>query len=211
MNSQRINEAGDKVITSTMEAVKSHPVITALVGFGVSWFMANNLFKKKTDSGEIVARLQDQIAQLQEKIEQSTPALKESAQEAGNILSQKSQSVMAGVSGFMDEKLPALKETAKETGGIIIRKSQSALDGVSGYVEENPLMTGFIGLSAGLVLGLLTSGIFKESSLFEETKQIVQKKTRQIMQETKEKAGHVMDVAGKTAREQAERRNLISH
>ncbi len=211
MNSQRINEVGDKV----MESIKSHPVITACVGLGVSWFLTSNLFKQKTSSEKMRAQLQRQASQLQEEAKQyaeyKIPELKESVKEAGNVIARKSQSVMEGVSDYMDEKIPQLKQSANETREMMVRKSQSVLESVSEYAEDNPLVTGFIGLSAGLILGILTSGVLKGNGILEETRQAVQNKTKQILNETKEKAGQVIGAAGKAARDEAERRNVISH
>ena len=183
MNTQGIKEISDKVITGKMEAVRSHPGIAALLGLGVSWFIVDKMFKRhKTVSGEIIAESQEKIEQLQEK-----------------------------TAKYAESQLPDLKESAIETGQAIVRKSQSALEGVSGYMDENPMMTGFIGLAAGSILGILTSRVLMENGLIGETRQAVQNKTKQILHETKEKAGHVVNAAVKAARDEAERKHFIPH
>ena len=182
MDSQRINEVSDRVVDDTMEAVKSHPGVTALLGFGVTWFLADSMLKQKSDNSKTIVQLKEEVARMQEETKK-----------------------------YAESKLPDLKESVKETAKIVGEKSQSAIDQVAGYVDENPLMAGFIGLSAGLILGILTSGILSNDGLLEETKQAVQKKTRHALHETKEKAGNVLRSAGRAAREEAERQNFIPH
>jgi ElaB/YqjD/DUF883 family membrane-anchored ribosome-binding protein len=165
MNTQKIGEASYDLMTNTMETVKNHPAVTALVGLGISWFLADNFFKQKNGS-QIIDQLQEKVAQLEEQARQ-----------------------------YAESNLPDLKESAKETGESISLESKSVLEGVSSYMNENPLMSGFIGLSAGLILGILTSGLLSQNGLLEETKQDVQKKTRQILHKARRKAGHITDEA----------------
>ena len=172
MDTQGIKKASIEKITGAMEAVKSHAGAAALLGFGASWLMADRMFKRqKTSEGKIIEQLQEETGQSPEKMQQY----------------------------------------AQETGEVIAGKSQSVLEGVSGYVDENPLTAGFIGLSAGLILGILTSGVLRKKGLLEETGLAVQEKTRQILHETKKKAGHAVDAAGSPAGEEAERQHLIPH
>lgn len=179
MDTQTITKASNKVITDAMEAVKSHPRMAALVGLGVSWLITDNMLRQKTASEKMIDQLQEEIEQLQEKVEQ-----------------------------YAESKLSDLTESAKETGEAIIQKSEAALEEVSGYMDKNPLAAGFIGISAGLIIGILTSRLLKQEGLLEETGQAVQKKTRQIMSETKEKAWELIDAATKAARKEAERPNI---
>jgi ElaB/YqjD/DUF883 family membrane-anchored ribosome-binding protein len=182
MNAQRINEVSDRMITDAVEAVKSHPGITALLGFGVTWFLADSMLKQRSDGRRTIAQLKEEVAQLQEETKK-----------------------------YAESSLPDLKESVKETGEIVARKSQAAIEQVAGYVDENPLVAGFIGLSAGLILGVLTSGILSNEGLLDETKQAVQKKTRRALHETKEKVGNVLQSARRAAREEAERHDIIQH
>jgi cell division septum initiation protein DivIVA len=68
-----------------------------------------------------------------------------------------------------------------------------------------------MGLSAGLVLGVLTSGILEGNGFFDETRRTVKEKARQILQDTRQKAGHVLDAAREAARSEAERQHLMPH
>ncbi len=150
MNTQGINEISNKLITNTMEAVRSHPAVAALLGLGVSWFMADRMFnRQETASGEIIAELQEKIEQLQEK-----------------------------TAKYAESNLPDLKESARETGETIVRKSQYVLKAVSGYMDENPLTTGFIGLAAGSILGILTNRVSRESGLLEKTRRAALKQNQ---------------------------------
>jgi ElaB/YqjD/DUF883 family membrane-anchored ribosome-binding protein len=172
MDTQGIKKASIEKITGAMEAVKSHAGAAALLGFGANWLMADRMFKRqKTSEGKMIEQLQEETGQSPEK----------------------------------------MQRYAQETGEVIAGKSQSVLEGVSGYVDENPLTAGFIGLSAGLILGILTSGVLRKKGLLEETGLAVQEKTRQILHETKKKAGHAVDAAGSAAGEEAERQHVIPH
>ncbi len=165
---QRLKEVSNKVITGTVDAVKSHPGITAMIGLGISWFIVDGMLKQKTLTG-----------QLQEE---TFPQMKESIEEA----------VGASVDG-------------------ISGKQQKALEGVSNIVDENPLMVGLLGVSAGLILGVLSSGMLTGNGFLDETRRTVREKTRQILNETKERAGYVIDAARNAAREEAERQELLPH
>lgn len=127
--------------------------------------------------------------------ESDLPNLKKSAKATGESIARKSQSVLKGVSSYVHEKLPHVQESAKETCEAIALKSQSVMEGVSSYMNENPLVSGLIGLSAGLILGILWSGVLKGNRLSNEISQAVQKKTRQIYHDTKEEAEHIVDAA----------------
>ena len=193
MNTKKIREAGNDVLTSTVETLRNHSAVTALVGMGISWFLADNFLKRKPDGGRVIEQLQEKVAQLEEEsrryAESNLPNLKESAKETAELVSRKSQTVLDGVSSYVQEKLPRIRETAKETGDVIAMKSQNVLEEISGYMTENPLMSGFIGLSAGLILGILTSGFLSGNGLLEDTKRDVQKNAGRIFHES----GHIVD------------------
>jgi len=114
-----------------------------------------------------------------------------------------------------ETKLPQMEESAKETAnesiGAIAGGSQKILESVSGFVDKNPLMVGFLGLSAGLIFGIFSSGMLMGNGFLDETRRAVRDKTRQILYETKEKAGHVIDAARLAAKEEAERQDLMPH
>lgn len=112
---------------------------------------------------------------------------------------------------FAESKAVELKETAMEAEEMVSGRPRSVLDGISDFVDENPLIVGAVGISAGLILGLLTSGVLRESGFIDETRRTVKTKTRQILSDTKEKAGHVIDAARQAAREEAERQHLMPH
>jgi ElaB/YqjD/DUF883 family membrane-anchored ribosome-binding protein len=113
---------------------------------------------------------------------------------------------------YIESNLPHVTENVEESSKIIARKSQAVMEGISSYIDKNPLLVGFMGLSAGLILGILTSGVLEgRSELLDETRRTIKEKTGQILHETKEKAGHVIDAARQAAREEAERQELIPH
>ncbi len=165
MNTQQISDVSERLVANTVETVKDYPIVTALIGLGISWFISNKLLKRETASERIINQLQEKVTQLEEEVkgyaESNIPALKESARGAGEVISLKSQSVLKGVSSYVHDKLPHMKESARDTGEAIARKSRSLLKDVSGSINARPLMSSFIGLSAGLILGILTSGILK--------------------------------------------------
>jgi ElaB/YqjD/DUF883 family membrane-anchored ribosome-binding protein len=105
------------------------------------------------------------------------------------------------------ERTEKLEQASAEATEI----SRSVRDSISGFMDENPLTTGFIGLSTGVLIGILTSGILRENELINETRRNIKEKTLQILNETKEKAGRVVGVARQAAKEEAERQNLLLH
>jgi ElaB/YqjD/DUF883 family membrane-anchored ribosome-binding protein len=172
MNAQKVSEVSDKVLNDTMEIVKSHPRIAALLGLGATWVTAYFIFNQDGKAGsKIVTQLQEEIPQAMKKAEQ----------------------------------------IAEVTGDVTARKSQSVFEKISCFMDEKPLTAGFLGISAGLILGVMTSGIFKGTDFVTETRRVVRDKTRQVLSDSKEKALHVIDTARHAAREEAERQNLIPH
>lgn len=169
MNTQTIGDVGERAITNTVEAVKDHPGITALLGLGVSWLTLHTALKQKTN-GEIIPAQPEETEQL------------------------------------MESKVPI-----EESAQAVTLKSKSILEGVSSFVDGNPLIIGFIGLSAGLILGVLTSGVLEGNEVLDETRRAAKEKTRQLIYETKEKAGHVIDAARQAAKQEVERQNMMPH
>jgi ElaB/YqjD/DUF883 family membrane-anchored ribosome-binding protein len=177
MNTQKISEVSGKVLDDTMGVVKSHPGIAALLGFGITWLMADTMFKRDGTAGsKIVTQFQEEIPQVMEKAEQ----------------------------------------IAEETGDVIARKkSQTVFQKISCFMDEKPLTVGVLGISTGLIFGVMTSGILKGRTDFwtetgravTEKGRAVMSKTRQVISDSRERAGHVIDAA----REEAERQNLIPH
>ncbi len=110
-----------------------------------------------------------------------------------------------------EEKISRLQESAKEAGEVITQKSQSVINEISNFMDENPMTVGFIGLSAGLILGILTSGVLSGNGFMDDTRRTFKQRTREMLQQTKERAGHVIDAARDAAREEAERQNLLPH
>lgn len=202
MKTEKTGKAGYDMLIDTMETAKKYPAITALIGLGISWFLADSFLKEKTD-GRLIEQMQEKVAQAEEQArefaESNIARLKESAKDTDEVVTRKSRSVLEGVSDYVQEKLPRMKESAKETGEVIALKSQSVLEGVSSYVNENPLTSGFIVFSAGLALGIFTSGFFRSDGLLEQTKKEVQKKAGEMLHETREKAGQFADEARQAA------------
>jgi ElaB/YqjD/DUF883 family membrane-anchored ribosome-binding protein len=172
MNTQKVSEVNDKVLNDTMEIVKSHPGIAALLGLGATCVMAYFIFNQDGKAGsKIVTQLQEEIPQVTKKAEQ----------------------------------------IAEMTGDVTARKSQSIFEKISSFMDEKPLTAGFLGISAGLIIGVMTSGILKGTDFVTETRRVVRDKTRQVLSDSKEKALHILDTARHAAREEAERQNLIPH
>lgn len=71
----------------------------------------------------------------------------------------------------------SLREKSAEQPDATAPRPKSAMEGISNYMEENPLMIGFIGLSAGLVLGVLTRDVLRGNQFMEETLKTDGKKT----------------------------------
>lgn len=174
-----IQEMSDKVVDNSLEAIKSHPGITALLGLGISWLIADSMMKQKS----LNVKMQEQT---KEYVEEKFPEVKEAAAEG--------------------------LESLKSSVSSLTRGSQSAFGGVSNFMNEYPVITGILGLSAGLILGVVTSGVLKRPDLVEQIRRGVVEKTGQIghkLNKTKEKAGHVFDAVRNAAKEEAERQELI--
>jgi hypothetical protein len=87
MNTQRISEMSGKEINNTLEAVKDHPAITALLSLGVSWFTLHAAPGQKATSGKIAAQLQEGAEQYAES---KLAHPNESAKESGEMIARKS-------------------------------------------------------------------------------------------------------------------------
>lgn len=186
MNTQKISDMSDKAITNTMDAVKSHPGITALVGLGLSWVAFHTALRQKTATERVTQKLQETKDQFMEKlpVQESMEAVTDKSRAIADAVTDKSRSIAANVSNYM--------------------KSGSIVDDVSNFMDENPLIVGFIGLSAGVILGILTSGVLSGNSAIDETRRAVKEKTKQLMYETKQRAGNVIDAARQAVKQGAD-------
>ncbi len=109
-----------------------------------------------------------------------------------------------------ESPIPELKENVKAYREKTLQKARSAGRGISEYVDKHPMTVGFVGLSAGIIIGSLTSGIFRNTEILDETRKSLKEKTRDFLKDTREKAGHILEVAQRAAKEEAERQNLIN-
>jgi ElaB/YqjD/DUF883 family membrane-anchored ribosome-binding protein len=163
MDFQTVNESGDRAITGVVETVRSYPGIMALIGLGTGWFIFDRVLRPRT----LTERLQEEVRQTEKNLPKFTKAARETINESVDELAKKSQK-------------------AVETGSRFFKKDSS-------FVEENPFLLGFIGLSAGMVLGALTSGALNRREFVDEATRSVKEKTGQIWNGAIRKGGHAMD------------------
>lgn len=109
-----------------------------------------------------------------------------------------------------EEEFTALKHSG-DFRASALEKSRHARETVSRVIDERPLLVGIAGLTAGILIGAVTSGYMRENQFLGETKETIRKSARWLLQETKEKAEHVLDVARRAASEEAERQRLFIH
>ena len=132
----------------------------------------------------------------------------------GNVLMQKAndgKTVAPPQEAVPAEQLKPEVRTEEPSGDEVTLKPRSVTGGISSWVDENPLIFGFMGLSAGLVIGILTHGALEGNQLLDETRRTVKKKTIQILHDTKEKAGHIFGAALRAAGEETERQDSMVH
>jgi ElaB/YqjD/DUF883 family membrane-anchored ribosome-binding protein len=163
MDFQKVNESGDRALTGVVETVRSYPGYTALIGLGVSWFIFDRALRRRA----LTERLQEEERETEKNLPRFTKAARETIRESVDELAKKSQK-------------------AVETGAGFLNKDTS-------FVEENPFLFGFIGLSAGMVLGALTSGALSRRDFVDEATRSVKEKTGQIWDGAIRKGGHAMD------------------
>ncbi len=109
------------------------------------------------------------------------------------------------------ERFAAIKQRAGEFKENAIEKSRQARERVSQVIEDRPYLVGIAGLTAGVLIGAITSGYLRDNQFLGETKETIRQKARGLLHDTKEKAEHVLDVARRAAREEAEKQRLITH
>jgi len=88
-------------------------------------------------------------------------------------------------------------------------KPPSLMEGIWAYMDQNPLVVGLMGLSAGLVFGILTSGMGEGNELLDEARRTIRKTAMEMLHGTREKADHVIEAARQAAREEAARQHLM--
>ncbi len=188
MNREKYSEYGRKISKGAKDTARAYPGSMTLLGLGLGWFLLENYLKHYRED-------QAMLSPPEESLHTGiSPAVEVSAPEQEQ-----------------ESRIEHLKQSARHYREVAVEKGHAAKDQVSGYMDENPLMVGFIGLSVGLIAGVLTSRIFRESELLDEARNTIKEKTRELVRETREKASHIVDVAGRAAREEAERQNLITH
>lgn len=157
MDFQKVTKVGDKAITGSVETVRSHPGITALMGLGIGWLILDRALKRRT---------------LTEQLQEETRL-------------------------YVEKNLPRFKEAAKEAVNIsvdkIAGKSPKVVEAGASFINENPFLFGFMGLSTGLILGVLTSGVLNRTDFVDEARRNVKEKTGQVWHGAKERAEHAID------------------
>ncbi len=109
------------------------------------------------------------------------------------------------------ERFAVIKQRAGEFKENAIGKSRQTRERVSRVIDERPYLVGIAGLAAGLMIGAVTGGYLRDNQFLGETRETIRQKARGLIHDTKEKAEHVLDVARRAAREEAERQHLITH
>ncbi len=212
MTTKTFSEMGEKIGGKAKDTVKSHPYSSALVGLGAGYFMFKSMKKK---SGEKMESASSESSTPQVPYtETGTTSGMEYGLSGGeyNLGSSPTQhpTPESEVSG-KSPRFSQYKETAKQYGEKALEKTHAAKSRVSEYADENPFVVGFIGLSLGVIVGVLTSRALSENELIDETRRTLKEKTRGLLRETREKAGHIIEEARRAAKEEAERQNLITH
>lgn len=212
MNTKTLSEMGEKIGSKAKETMKDHPYSSALVGFGAGYFMYKSMKKKSAEESETTSS-ETSIPQAP-YTETETPPGMEYGLSGGEYHLGPSPTQQSTQEPEISGKIPRFsqyRETAKQYGEKALEKTHAARTRLSEYADENPFVVGFIGLSLGVVVGVLTSKALSENELIDETRRTLKEKTRGLLRETREKAGHIIEEARRAAKEEAERQNLITH
>jgi len=192
MLNEDIVEFSEKIGHAATETVKRHPGSVALMGLGLGLFALESLTKKSAAEKD-VSTAEVQVGSSYPEFERPEPEFVQQASEP------EAQPVSR-----IREKAGRLRESA-------LQKTAAARDRVSKAVDERPLILGCVGLTAGVIIGIVTSGYLRENEFLGETRETIKQKTRELLHDTRAKAEHVLDQAKRAAREEAERQHIITH
>lgn len=178
------------VADSATNALKRHSASAALVGLGLGWFMWESMSNKSSEPE--TSRQETQTSKPESHFTEQQSSQPESHHS-------------------FRERIEPIKHKAAEIKETAVQKARPVREKASRVIDERPLLIGAVGLAAGVLIGVLTSNYFKDSEFMGQTRQNLKQRTRSLLHNTKEKTGHVLDVAKRAAREEAEKQDLITH
>ena len=128
-------------------------------------------------------------------------ALAEALREAAGKLREKQSYSLAGIIEMGSESAMRVSNKLRE----------SSPETITGAVEDFARRRPGVFLGAAVVTGILLGQLFSSSGEQQGTVQEFHPRKETSLQQTKEKAGHVIEAARDAAREEAERQNLLPH
>jgi hypothetical protein len=216
MNS-RLRESGRNIGHESAEKIKEHPAAAALVGMGLGFLLINLLWNRTAAEQEhhlTYTGLEGGDAELMhpEPGKRGSVFVEEDRWEEADASTEEIRDT-AGTQGSTPEQshrmFGNLSEKATEIGSKARHSARTTYDRAHHLVDEKPMLVGILGLTAGLAVGMMCSGTFRERGFANEARENLRRKTRGFVEEAMDKAERVVHEAGSAARKEAERQHLI--
>jgi ElaB/YqjD/DUF883 family membrane-anchored ribosome-binding protein len=215
----RLSESGRNIGSETVDTIKQHPGTAAVIGMGLGFLLVSSLWNRSSGKeGEHqetytgIARGDAEHVMHPEQGRRGSVFLEDDrSDEQGE--SEWTAQETTEAPGRTHEKshriLENLGERATEIGSMARHTARSTQDRASRLVDEKPLIVGVAALAAGVAMGMMCSGAFRERGFAKEARESIRRKTLGFVEGAKDKAERVVQEAGAAAKEEAERQHMI--
>lgn len=195
MTDRGLKEMNENIGSGAVDTIRNHPVSTAMFGLGLGLLMVEGWRRR---SGK-----ENTAEQPATEEYQSEGLMPENQEETAGLPYMESYEARDR-RDYPSGRVSKLKNAA-------VQRTHNAREKVSHAVDERPLLVGIIGLTAGMIIGAMTSGALRDNRFLQEKRQDLKQKTRELLQDRKERAEHVLADAKRAIKEAAEREHLITH
>lgn len=213
----KLSETGPANGNETLEKVKEHPGMTALVGMGLGFLLMSTLLSRsrgeKRGNQETYTEIQggDGEHVMHPEGGKRGSVFIEEGQKRGVSGGLRPETV--GAAGSNREDSPrVLGNIGERAARVRSRARHAALstrDRASRLVDDKPLVVGVVALSAGVALGMMCRGAFAERHFADEARKNIRRRTRDFVEGARDRAERFVQEVSNAARKEAERQHII--
>jgi len=217
---------------TVVETIKAHPVPAAVAGLSLGWLFLNRSSgagqpgyqgaaayrapaygqygpSQRGGRSGTADQIQATVGQVTDRAQQTTgQAFDTAGQVAGQV-----QDTAGQVAGQVQETAGHMVGQVQDTAGQVVDQAQEQVSRAQGFLQEqldeNPLVVGAVAIALGGVLAAAMHPTRREDQLLGETRDRLLGSAQELTQDTMQKVGRVMDEAQTTAKQEAQKQELL--
>jgi hypothetical protein len=183
-------------------AIRENPVAAGLVGLGVLWMFFGNA-KVSSVASSLAGSADDALSATSRGAANRVRSAGETAENYASEVAHKMSETAQQVSEAIEKRAHLSNGSAKMSGQDVAaegrQRGKAVQQNLSLTIERQPLMLGVVGLGIGAAIASMFSATDLERNLMGETGARAKEKIKDIVSETAERAGQVVDDVKKEA------------